>query len=172
MSIRFAQVIESPWTGLNPIRVGTIPPGHGTPDVFVLVETPDQTRLRIDVYTDRSLESFSFQEAALWQDWIIIGFGERLYWVPLNKSLPITITLGSYFGHLYLTDEILLAATAEQLLCFNRDGKQMWASPVLGIDGVVVNHIETDRIYGEGEWDPPHGWRPFQIRIASGELVL
>lgn len=171
MSVRFQQVIEPPWTELNPIRVGKIPPGLGTPDVFVLVDTPDQTRLRIDVYADSSEESFAFQEAALWHTWVIIGFGHKLYLVPLDPSPLITINLDSYFGHLYLTDDLLLVATAQQLHCFNRDGTRKWSSPELGIDGVTVHHIGTDLIYGEGEWDPPGGWKPFQIRITSGEPV-
>lgn len=171
MSIRFQQVIESPWTELNPIRVGTIPPGLGTPYAFVLVESPDQTRIRIDVYADSSKESFIFQDVALWREWAIIGFGHKVHLVPLDQNPTITINLDSYFGHLYLTDDMLLIATAEQLHCFNRDGARRWSSPELGLDGVVVHHIEKDMIHGEGEWDPPGGWKSFQLRITSGELV-
>jgi hypothetical protein len=171
MPVSFHPVIESPWTEINPIRVGKISPGLGTPDVFVLAETADETRIRIDVYVDRSEESFCFQEAALWHDWVVIGFGHKLHLVPEDQGVPIMINLDSYFGHLYLTDDLLLVATACQLHCFNPNGTPKWSSPTLGIDGVVVHHIEQDVIYGEGEWDPPGGWEPFQVRIASGKVV-
>lgn len=57
------------------------------------------------------------------------------------------INLASYFGHLYLTDDLLLVATATQLHCFNPNGTSTWSSTTLGIDGVVVHHIEQDMIY-------------------------
>ena len=171
MLVNFHKVIESPWTELSPIRVGNIPSGLSTPDVFVLVEVADEARIRIDVYADHSEESLCFQEAVLWHNWVAIGFGHKLHLVPIDRISPTTIDLGSYFGYLYPTDDFLLVATAEQLHCFNRDGTLKWSSPELGIDGVKVHHIGQDIICGDGEWDPPDGWKPFQIWITSGKLV-
>jgi hypothetical protein len=47
----------------------------------------------------------------------------------------------------------------------------MWESERLGIDGVVVHAVEGDVIEGDGEWDPPGGWQPFELSLASGERV-
>jgi hypothetical protein len=164
--IAFQRTIESPWTELEPIRVGRIPPGIGTPDVFVIAEVNSRIRLRVDVYGGN--ECYVFQEAEIWNNWLVIGFGETLHLVPLNGDLPITIDLESYFGHLYLHERILLVATASHLYCINRDGTIEWVSGELGIDGVVVRGIEDGQIHGEGEWDPPDGWKPFLLQLSSG----
>ena len=171
MSIRLEKNIESPWTELNPIRVGKISPGNGTPDLFVLVEVPGRPSLRIDVYGDTSEETFAFQDAVLWHKWIAIGFGHKLHLISFEDSTFITIKLDSYFGHLYPNAEFLLAATAKHLHCLNIDGSVRWSSPEIGIDGVYVNHIETETIHGEGEWNSPGGWKPFKIRTRTGEAV-
>jgi len=171
MSIRLEKVIESPWVELNPIRVGQIPSGLGTPDLFVLVEVPGQNPLRIDVYGDGNEETFAFQDAILWHKWIVIGFGHKLHLISIENRISLTINLDSYFGHLYPNAEFLLAATAKHLHCLNIDGSVRWSSPEIGIDGVYVNHIETETIHGEGEWNSPGGWKPFKIRTRTGEAV-
>jgi hypothetical protein len=171
MPVIFQQIIDSPWTELSPIRVGKIPAGLGTPDVFVLYEGAGGVKLRIDVYADRGEESICFQEAILWRNWLAIGYGHKFHLVPTDQGLPITISLESYFGHLYPTDTFLLVATARKLHCFSHDGTKKWSSPELGIDGVVVIAIDQYVILGDGEWDPPGGWKPFKVRLTSGELV-
>jgi hypothetical protein len=118
MQVTFQQIIEAPWTELSPIRIGKVPSGLGTPDVFVLVEDTGGTRIRIDVYADRSEEYVCFQNAIVWRNWVAIGFGHKLHLVPVDQGLSITISLDSYFGHLYSTDNFLLVATAKQLHCF------------------------------------------------------
>ena len=118
MPVTFEQVIDSPWIKLSPIRVGKIPPGLGTPDVFVLAEDADGTRIRVDVYSDGPEDYSCFREAILWHHWVVVGFGHKLHLVPIDQSPPITIDFGSYFGYLYPTDDLLLVATAEQLHSF------------------------------------------------------
>jgi len=44
----------------------------------------------------------------------------------------------------------------------------LWRSDCLGIDGVMVDQVADGIIRGKGEWDPPGGWRPFQVRFATG----
>jgi len=38
----------------------------------------------------------------------------------------------------------------------------------LGIDGIIVASTSDGVISGEGEWDPPGGWRPFRLSLATG----
>lgn len=45
----------------------------------------------------------------------------------------------------------------------------MWRSDALGIDGVIVDRISADEIEGQGEWDPPGGWKPFRVSAHSGK---
>jgi hypothetical protein len=39
-------------------------------------------------------------------------------------------------------------------------------------DGVVVVAIDDNVVLGQGEWDPPGGWRPFQVSLESGETLV
>lgn len=41
----------------------------------------------------------------------------------------------------------------------------------LGLEGVIVNSVEDGIVRGEGEWDPPGGWRPFSLRLDTGQFV-
>ena len=78
---------------------------------------------------------------------------------------------GSYFAAFYAGKDYLLVASGEGLIRLSPRGELMWRATDLGIDGVVVNVIEGSLIRGEGEWDPPGGWRRFVLRLDTGELV-
>jgi hypothetical protein len=41
----------------------------------------------------------------------------------------------------------------------------------LGIDGVLVNQIDENFIHGDGEWEPPGGWKPLHLRADSGRFA-
>lgn len=71
---QFRSAIAEPWISLPPVRVGKLPPGLGTPDVYVVVETEDKL-LRIDVYVDERCAPFS--DVLIWGDFVVIGL-ERL----------------------------------------------------------------------------------------------
>ena len=51
------------------------------------------------------------------------------------------------------------------------DGRVLWESDIVGIDGVVLDSAEPPIIKGAGEWDPPGDWRPFALSADSGQLV-
>jgi hypothetical protein len=51
------------------------------------------------------------------------------------------------------------------------DCSVFWKSEPLGSDGVVVTQIVPAIIRGEGDWDPPGGWRPFTVLAANGQLL-
>jgi hypothetical protein len=160
--------IDRPWTALPPVRVGPVPAHAPTPHAYVTVDRDGEPFLRIDVYLG---DEFScFEQAVVWRDLVVIGLGGSVHVVPLSGGPPRTIPLGGYFGHLYPHDEFLLVASADRLRCFDRTGRVVWTSEDLGIDGVVVTRIDGDTIHGEGEWDPPGGWRPFAIDVRTGLL--
>jgi hypothetical protein len=80
------------------------------------------------------------------------------------------VELGAYFAKIYKTVGLLLAASGENLHAISRNGTLFWEAEHLGIDGVVINRIEEDVAYGEGEWDPPGGWKPFKIELETGQV--
>jgi hypothetical protein len=163
----FRETIESPWTGITPVRVGDVSPGRGTPAVYVTVERDGEPVLRVDLY-EHEPAHYAFQEVLAWADWIVIGFGCRVHLVsPASRSVA-TFQLSGYFGHLYALQDRLFVADAERLHCFDREGAVVWRSAELGIDGVIVRNVADGIIEGEGEWDPPGGWKPFRILLSSG----
>ncbi len=77
-----------------------------------------------------------------------------------------------YFGHFYADHDYLLIASATALLRLAPDGKVLWNTSDLGLDGVVVNSVEGGLIKGEGCWDPDEDWKAFLLRLDSGELII
>lgn len=164
----FINSLDSDWLHLNPVRVGRVPLSLPTPDRFVIVTDDGQPVLRIDVYS-YGADCFAFEEAIVWRTFVLIGFGSHVHAVSIDDRSVATIELGSYFGHIYLHRDFLLLASGERLFRLQPDRSVLWKSPPLGIDGVVVREVGPVDILGEGEWDPPGGWRPFAVSIADGK---
>lgn len=162
--------IAEPWIALEPVRIGRIPSGLGTPDLYVTGDLGTK-RIRIDVYHPIEGCGGPFTEAILWHNFVVIGCCQHLYLAPVDRGSVSAINLDSYFGRLYPNEDFLLVASASRLLKIIPNGELVWTSPEIGIDGVQVNRIDNGVIYGEGEWDPPGGWKPFSLRITSGDLV-
>jgi hypothetical protein len=165
---------NSPWTTMPPLRLGKIPAGLGAADLFVTIRDDDRALLRVDLYADASYETFGFRDAVVWYDRVLVGFGHRVYVIDPKRQSASQIYLGpfsGYFGHLYASKDYLLVASGDSLLRLAPDGAILWKTPNLGLDGVVVNSVEKGVIQGQGEWDPPGGWKPFVLRFDSGELI-
>lgn len=167
--IAIRDAIDPPWTDLLPVRVGAIPDGLGTPDVYVTVETDGKPSLRVDVYAD--VECFAFEETLIWKEFLVIGLGSRLHLIRLTDSKSTSIEFDDYFGHLYLQENSLLATSSSRIWRIAPDGEVMWTSERVGLDGVIVAQVKDGIIYAEGEWDPPGGWQPFRIRLDSGTVM-
>jgi hypothetical protein len=138
--------------------------------VFVTVERHDEPLLRIDVHEHGPVHH-AFQEAIVWHDLVVVGFGGHVHLVALDRQNVVSHAMSVCFGHLYPLPERLLVADGERLHCFDTSGVRIWESERLGIDGVVVHGVEGDVIEGDGEWDPPGGWQTFELSLASGERV-
>ena len=166
----FTDSIDGDRKRLDPIRVGRVPVTLGTPDRYVTVVQDDKPVLRIDVYA-YGADCFAFEEVIVWHDMVIIGFGSHVHAVSTVDRSVVTIELGSYFGHLYPTADYLLIASGERLFRFESDCTILWKSDVLAIDGVVVHEVGLALIRGEGEWDPPGGWKSFAIAVVDGKTA-
>jgi hypothetical protein len=155
---------------MEPVRLGRVPTGLGTPDRFVAVESGEGPLLRVDLYQSID-ECFAFEEVCLWSSFVVIGWGHRIYLVEPRTRAVWAHDLGSYFSHLHPGEHYLLVASAERLFRVEPDGSMLWRTDVLGIDGVVIDHVASGVIRGSGEWDPPGGWRPFQVSLSCGQRV-
>jgi len=162
----FRSTISEPWTSLEPICVGDLQT-VATPQRHVVVDTGKKL-LRIDIYTAAQ----AFEEVVFWRELVVIGFGDQVFLVPTGDGEPKEIKVGTYFGHLYVEGGALLVASESRLLRVSPQGRVIWASVHLGIDGVIVDRIQNGVVYGEGEWDPPGGWKPFVLGLDTGRYVV
>lgn len=113
-------------------------------------------------------ESSTFEAAIEWRDWVVIGFGEFVHLVNASSRNVLTISLESYFSSLHPLEDALLIASADRVRSINTDGSMNWVSDHVGLDGVVISDVNDEHIVGEGEWDPPGGWRPFRLSLRTG----
>ena len=151
--------VNPPWTAMEPIRVGVVPTGRGTPDAYVTVELDGRPLARVDAYCG---DFNPFTQLVTWGPFVALGCGRRVHLVDPAARRVIDVACDGYFGHLYPLDEHLLVATASELICLGTDGDTRWRRDDLGIDGVIA---------GQGEWDPPGGWRPFRLGLADGHAL-
>jgi hypothetical protein len=163
----FHCILDARWPGLPQRRLGTVPASLGTPDRYPLAEDYGQPLLRLDIYACGD-ECHAFEEAIVWGGLLAVGFGHRVHLVRLDDRSTSSINIGGYFGHLYAGEGYLLATSAERLFRVVADGAVLWSSGPVGLDGVVVNRV-AGGVEGEGEWNPPGGWRPFRLCLDSGE---
>jgi hypothetical protein len=160
--------VVAPWTDMNPIHVGDVPAGAGTPGVYVTVERNGRPLARIDVWP---LAAGPFSHVVAWRKFVVVGWGDQVHLVePLSRQVS-SIACDGYIGHLYPVGAQLLIADATRLISVDARGERLWTSDRLGIDGVVVDAVHGGIITGQGEWDPPGGWRPFRVSLESGELT-
>lgn len=169
-TITWLDSIDRPWLEIVPARIGNVPAGLGTPDKYILLSQDDEPVLRVDAYRS-SEESFAFNDAVIWHDSLVIGWGDCAYLVDIDSGSVTKHSLGIYFGHIRADNNYLLIASGERLWRIRRDGTVHWMSDILGIDGVVVGDVTNGVISGDGEWDPPGGWRPFRISLDDGQYA-
>ena len=136
---------------------------------FALVTTADRTAIRVDLY--RASEYYFRDEVIAWHDWIVVGFGERAFLVHALDLHVLEIALPLYFEAFRASDEYLLILAGQGIVRLDPRGRVIWTNDQLAIDGVQLDAIEDGLIHGSGEWDPPGGWRPFRIRLDTGEIV-
>ncbi len=164
---RTSSALDDAWLPLEPVRVGDVTTGLGTPALFVMVADGDDPVLRVDVYSTGT-ECFAFQDAIVWRGNLVVGFGGHLHAISVADHSALSIATEPYFGHLYPTQDYLLVASGERLLRMEPDRSILWCSEALGVDGVVVHDPGPSIIRGEGEWDPPGCWRSFAISSRDG----
>jgi hypothetical protein len=143
--------MESAWARMPPLRLGKVPSGLGTADLFVTIEDDDTPILRVDLYADQS--PFVNEDAVIWGERGFVGFGNSVYIIDPKTQSGSALRLGSYFADFYATKEYLLVASGCGLLRFSPIGEILWNTSGLALDGVIVKGVSEHRVTGEGEWD-------------------
>lgn len=164
----FCSSLEPFWLSIEPIRLGKSPASSRVCDRFFIMMLADDEPLRLDLYRSDE-EAFAFEEALVWRQFVVLGWGHGVYLVDTKTRKTIRHELESYFGHLYAAANELLVASAEALVRVGEEGAVHWRCGGLGLDGVVVDRVADGTIWGRGEWDPPDGWVDFQVSLHTGE---
>ena len=98
LSIKQLVTIDSPWTAMAPLRLGKIPSGLGTAELFVTISDGDRALLRVDLYGDSSSESCMFQDALVWCESVFVGFGHSVYVIDPKTQSASRICLGPFWA--------------------------------------------------------------------------
>jgi hypothetical protein len=163
------ETVDAPWTAMDPILVGSVPTGAGTPGIYMTIKRDGEPFARVDAWP---IYGGPFTEVLSWGRFVVLGWNSDVHLVdPLTREVH-SVECDLYFGHLYPIDDRLLIGTDSHLICVDEQGNVRWKSGRLAIDGVVVDAVRDGGIiHGRGEWDPPEGWQPFRVSLDTGRAL-
>jgi hypothetical protein len=113
-----------------------------------------------------------FKQAEVIGTDVLIGYGNQFVIYDLEeKKQKNVLTLQGYFSEFTHTQDAIYLATDSNIICLDWAGRIRWVSPELGIDGVRIASVGNGVLKGEGEWDPPGGWKSFRLDQRTGQEV-
>lgn len=146
------------------IQVGT-----GLTSRHAIIYKDDNPFLRIEIL-EHSTQCYFRDEFLFWNNLILIGFGEYAYIIELDNLMAQAINLGAYFSEFYPADNQLLILSGQHIHAIGLDNQLQWTADYVGIDGVIIDKVEEDYAYGQGEYDPPGGWKAFKVELSTGKV--
>ncbi len=167
---KLATTIDSPWLALEPIPLGDVPAGAGTPFAYVLVTKRERPFLRLDVHPGEGC--FLREQAIIWARMVAVGLGTRAFLVDLRTRSASALVVDGYFSGFWSSDEMLLVIDATGITRVEKGGVVKWSRRDLGVDGVEVREVKGKLIFGRGCFDPPEDWRSFVLSADTGRLVI
>ncbi|GHO79474.1 hypothetical protein KSD_72450 [Ktedonobacter sp. SOSP1-85] len=174
--VAIKRTIERPWTTMEPLRLGNVPKGLGTPTFYCTVSYKEEPYLEEEPYLLLCLygsQSY-FADARIWHQWLVVGFGSYIYFLSLEKPSQQIFWNIVYFCTLYPAGEYLLATSIGKVLCFDRDTQLLWYSEEVSMDGVSISSVQDDRILVLAECPPcydPLGRGPFLLSLHTGKII-
>ncbi len=128
--------------------------------------------LNIEYPTNLKIEydkSVIFSQSEAINDLIVMGYGNKFVIYDVKNNVKkFETSLEWYFSSFKIDGEDIFVASESELLKIKLSGKLEWTAKSLGIDGVIISKITEDEIKGEGEYDPPGGWKPFVVDRKTG----
>lgn len=155
----------------------------GEKDRLLLIRKNGEPVLLLQLYIraddDGWLISSAFSEFLLNDTHVAIIGGDHFHVFDLVTHSFRSHPLEDYVGHIYSVPDInsarlherVLVATYTHVLLIDIQAGILWKSSRCAIDGVVISSIENDMVLGQGEWDPPGGWRPFKLSLNTGAHI-
>lgn len=134
-------------------------------------------RTRVNVLSSAGVSCF--QDVRFVSRLVFIGCGQYVFILDMKAGAVVSHRLDGYFGHMYdggdfenlPTKFSVLVTSASEALAFSRTGELLWVRKNLGIDGVLLHAADSTQFDGEGDWDPPDGWRKFSVSTDSGTVL-
>lgn len=162
------------WSGIPATRIGRVPARIPTPDYFALVRKGGKPFRKFDIYL--SDDEIDCAVGTLWwSGWFVIAFGSQVALVPDAEEDIRGFSLGeapfSYFIDFRHSSQWLLVIFGTGLARIDSNGALRWKNNGLGLDGIEVEAISETVIRGRGEWDPPGGWKPFEVALEDGRPI-
>ena len=165
-TIQKASAIDGQWLRLEPVRIGSVPSSLGTPHRYFLVEKNDHPFLRIDYYP--VVGPHVSEECIIWGGLVAIGIGNLAFLIDIENKETSEYEIEPYFSSFFPLDDCLLVISGQRIHKVSQDGTIVWSTCDLGIDGICIDHVESGWIFGEGDWDPPGGWKQFVLDVSTG----
>jgi hypothetical protein len=157
--------IDPAWEKINSIPLGS----HSkVPVLFMHVKKLGAPYLRVELFDHVNDSPRAFK---IWGNYLAVGFGFSFCLVNLETLEVKTYPLKSYFSDLLPGEGYLLVADGSSLIKINQERDIEWQT-ILGLDGVQIDRVGSNIAYGEGQWDPPEGWEPFQVDLATGKSLI
>ncbi len=167
---RIAHVLEPPWLQLEPLRLGEVPIGQGTPFAYVLIAEDERPVLRLDIYPGPGC--FFREKAIIWNGFVAVGLGTSAFVVSLSSGAVTRPSVDGYFSDFWSSDEVLLVVDATGLTRVGRNGDVLWRNRNLALDGVEVREVKNGVIHGRSCMDPPENWEAFALSVGTGRIVM
>ncbi|MYM94458.1 hypothetical protein [Duganella vulcania] len=160
-------------------RVITVGGDGADTTVATSVAIFDDEGLRTRVNVLSNAGASCFQDVRCIASLVFIGFGRYVFILDAKAGEVTGHRLDGYFGRIYDGSDFenlptkfsILVTSASEALAFSRTGELLWIRENLGIDGVLLHAADSRQFDGEGDWDPPGGWRKFSVLADTGTVL-
>jgi hypothetical protein len=169
MRLTLLSTLPDGWARVPVLAVGAVPFAPDAAELHVVAEAEDGSRLRIAWYG--GVTSRVHHQVAWWEGWIVLGCGEAVYLVEPRSRAVRTVALPFYFQEMHAGDGYLLVLSGSGITRLAPSGDVAWENRDLAVDGVTLGDITDGTIQGDAEMDPPGGWVPFRVDLATDRLL-
>lgn len=169
--------LETSWLKIEPIYLGSVPIGLGTPDFYGLIEKDGEPYLCLNIYGDSS-HSYNIARTIIWESWAVIIYADLLCLVSLDTKVVHQFEEDWLFCEIYPQVDKLLVTSDDSVYCFDTDANLLWKTTGLGIAGVFVDKVENNFVFGQGlselpidENEEKEFSRPFKLDLKTGKKL-